>query len=115
MHLNREVQSGLELCLGKLNHFDLKEVPPRSTLSDGNEKGQVPSLGLFTRAEYIYRNYRHIISDSRLKIEIASKLYILDSSTISLFKAILKPAGRKRNDGKSKGGMKVHTFIKSRL
>ncbi len=46
----REVQSGLKLCLGKLNHFDLKEVPPRSTLSDGNKKGQVPSLGLFTRA-----------------------------------------------------------------
>ena len=60
-----------------------------------------------------YQKYRHIISDSRLKIEIASKLYILDSSTISLFKAILKPAGRKRNDGKSKGGMKVHTLLKA--
>jgi IS4 transposase len=38
-------------------------------------------------------------------------LYILDSSTISLFKAILKPAGRKRKDGTSKGGMKVHTLL----
>lgn len=44
---------------------------------------------------------------------IASRLYILDSSTISLFKAILKPAGRKRNDGKSKGGIKVHTLLKA--
>jgi IS4 transposase len=35
----------------------------------------------------------------------------LDSTTISLFKAILKPAGRKRKDGKSKGGMKVHTLL----
>ncbi|HET7117825.1 MAG TPA: IS4 family transposase, partial [Hanamia sp.] len=61
----------------------------------------------------LYQKYRHIISDSRLKIEIASKLYILDSSTVSLFKAILKPAGRKRNDGKSKGGMKVHTLLKA--
>ncbi len=48
-----------------------------------------------------------------MKKEIASKLYILDSSTISLFKAILKPAGRKREDGKSKGGMKVHTLLKA--
>lgn len=37
----REVQAGLELCQGKLNHFNLKEVPPRSTLSDGNKKKPV--------------------------------------------------------------------------
>lgn len=34
----RKVQAGLELCQGKLNHFNLKEVPPRSTLSNGNKK-----------------------------------------------------------------------------
>ncbi len=54
----------------------------------------------------LYKKYSHIISDSSLKKEIASRLYILDSTTVSLFKAILKPAGRKREDGKSKGGMK---------
>lgn len=107
----REVQCGLELCLGKLNHFDLKEVPPRSTLSDGNKKRPSSIFGAIYQE--LYQKYRHIISDSRLKIEIASKLYILDSSTVSLFKAILKPAGRKRNDGKSKGGMKVHTLLKA--
>jgi hypothetical protein len=53
------------------------------------------------------------MSDSRLKTAIASKLYIPDSSTISLLKAILKPAGRKSNDGKSKGGIKVHTLLKA--
>lgn len=107
----REVQSGLELCLGKLNHFDLTEVPPRSTLSDGNKKRPSSIFGAIYQD--LYQKYRHIISDSRLKKEIASKLYILDSSTVSLFKAILKPAGRKRNDGKSKGGMKVHTLLKA--
>jgi transposase len=30
-----------------------------------------------------------------------------------LFKAILKPAGRKRGDGKSKGGMKVNTLLQA--
>lgn len=107
----REVQAGLELCQGKLNHFNLKDVAPRSTLSDGNKKRPSSIFGAVYKE--LYKKYSHIISDSSLKQEIASKLYILDSSTVSLFKAILKPAGRKRNDGKSKGGMKVHTLLKA--
>ena len=30
----RELQYGLEICQGKLNHLNLNRVPPRSTLSD---------------------------------------------------------------------------------
>lgn len=96
----REVETGLELCQGKLNHMDLKKVPPRSTLSDGNKNRTSEVFGSLYQS--LYQQYKHIISDSRLKPSIASKLYILDSSTISLFKAILKPAGRKRNDGKAR-------------
>lgn len=107
----REVETGLELCQGKLNHMDLKKVPPRSTLSDGNKNRTSEVFGSLYQS--LYQQYKHIISDSPLKPSIASKLYILDSSTISLFKAILKPAGRKRNDGKSKGGIKVHTLLKA--
>ena len=107
----REVQAGLELCNGKLNHLNLTKVPPRSTLSDGNKKRTSDVFG--TLYQSLYQKYKHIISDSLLKQSIASKLYILDSSTISLFKAILMPAGRKRNDGKSKGGIKVHTLLKA--
>ena len=107
----REVQTGLELCNGKLNHLGLSKVPARSTLSDGNKKRKSGVFGeVYT---LLYQKYKHIISDSCLKQSIASKLYILDSSTISLFKAILKPAGRKRIDGKSKGGIKVHTLLKA--
>ena len=107
----REVQAGLELCNGKLNHLNLQKVPPRSTLSDGNKKRNSDVFG--TLYQSLFQKYKHIISDSPLKQSIASKLYILDSSTISLFKAILKPAGRKRSDGKSKGGIKVHTLLKA--
>jgi hypothetical protein len=32
----RELQHGLEICQGKLNHLKLDRMPPRSTLSDGN-------------------------------------------------------------------------------
>ena len=105
----REIQYGLEVCQGKLNHLNLKRVPPRSTLSDGNK--QRPSKVFGAIYQKLYAFYKHSISDSRMALGARKNLYILDSSTISLFKAILKPAGRKRKDGTSKGGMKVHTLL----
>jgi hypothetical protein len=105
----RELQCGLEVCQGKLNHLNLSRVPPRSTLSDGNKNR--PSKVFGTIYQNLYSFYKHTISDSYLKKATIKGLYILDSSTISLFKAILKPAGRKRKDGTSKGGMKVHTLL----
>jgi len=105
----RELQHGLEICQGKLNHLNLDRVPPRSTLSDGNMNR--PSKVFGTIYQKLYGTYKNTISDSRMKNDAIKGLYILDSSTVSLFKAILKPAGRKRKDGKSKGGMKVHTLL----
>lgn len=105
----REIQYGLEVCQGKLNHLNIERVPPRSTLSDGNKRR--PSKVFGTIYQKLYAFYKHSISDSRLSAVAPNNLYILDSSTISLFKAILKPAGRKRKDGTSKGGMKVHTLL----
>lgn len=107
----REIQHGLEVCQGKLNHLNLRRVPPRSTLSDGNKSRPARVFG--TIYQKLYETYKSVISDSTLKVEIARRLYILDSTTISLFKAILKPAGRKRSDGKSKGGMKVNTLLQA--
>jgi hypothetical protein len=107
----REVQTGLELCNGKLNHLNLNKVPARSTLSDGNKNRN--SKVFETLYLSLYQKYKSVISDSRLSTTVAEKLYVLDSTTISLFKAILKPAGRKRMDGKSKGGIKIHTLLKA--
>jgi len=42
---------------------------------------------------------------------IDKQIEIIDSSTISLFKDILKCVGRKPQNGKSKGGIKLHTVI----
>ena len=39
------------------------------------------------------------------------RLYIIDSTTIRLFKAILKGVGRNPLNGKKKGGIKAHTLI----
>ena len=104
-----ELQHGLEICQGKLNHLNLDRVPPRSTLSDGNMNR--PSRVFSTIYQKLYGTYKNTISDSCMKNDAIKGLYILDSSRVSLFKAILKPAGRKRKDGKSKGGMQVHTLL----
>jgi len=42
---------------------------------------------------------------------IKKQIKIIDSSTIALFKDILKTVGRKAKSGKSKGGIKLHTVI----
>lgn len=39
-------------------------------------------------------------------------LYMMDSTTITLFDNILKGVGRHPKSGKKKGGMKVHTVMK---
>lgn len=67
--------------------------------------------------ELIYKDlltrYRNNISDSRLKDKFGKDFYIIDSTTISLFQAILKCVGRKPKTGKEKGGIKVHTLLKA--
>ena len=59
----------------------------------------------------LFEKYRHFLPDSRLKMEVIKKLFIVDSTVISLFKDILRVAGRPRKDGKSKGGIKAHVMI----
>jgi hypothetical protein len=49
--------------------------------------------------------------DSRVKDVINKQIEIFDSTTISLFKDILKCVGRNAENGKKKGGIKVHTVI----
>ena len=65
--------------------------------------------------EEIYNNllqkYNYVLSDSRVKEALGKNVKIVDSTTISLFKDILKCVGRKSVDGKSKGGIKSHTVI----
>jgi hypothetical protein len=62
--------------------------------------------------EEIYNNllkkYSFILSDSRIQIALGKNIKIVDSTTISLFKDILKCVGRKAINGKSKGGIKSH-------
>lgn len=94
---------------GKTSDFQLSHIPKRSTLSDANRNRKVA----FFEALYnqLLGKYSSVLSDSRIKDVLGKQVKIIDSSTISLFKDILSCVGRKPKEGKSKGGIKVHTVI----
>ncbi len=107
----REVVTGMQVCSQRLNHLGLNYSPRRSTFSEGNTKRN--SRVFESIYLQLYKQYRGILPDSRLKTRWFSKLYIVDSTTISLFKEILKNAGTRSLSGKRKGGIKVHALIKA--
>jgi hypothetical protein len=105
----REVAGGMLGLKGKVNHFQLKNIPYKSTLSDANARR---SHLVFQDVYYsLVEEYRSVLSDSRERYVWENRLEIIDSSTISLFKDILQCVGRKSANGKQKGGIKVHTQI----
>lgn len=105
----REVAASMLGLKGKMNHFQLKSIPYRSTLSDANKRRS--HLVFQDVYYYLLKEYHSIISDSRQSYAWENKLEIIDSSTISLFKDILSCVGREPITGKRKGGIKVHTQI----
>jgi len=104
---SREVVSGMKASQHKLHHAGVQRSPARSTLCDANGKR---SFEVFARIyDQIYRRHRQLLPDSRLRID--PKLFIADSSTITLFQQILKAPSPGKNNGRRKGGIKVHTLI----
>lgn len=105
----REVSGAMLGLAGKTKHFQLDHIPKKSTLSDANQRRDAEVFGIIYNK--LFLKYGHIFSDSRIKAIIDKQIQIFDSTTISLFKDILKCVGRKPTDGKQKGGVKVHTVI----
>ena len=106
----RDVTNGFLGLEGKLQHLNLKRPPKRSTISDANKRR---GYQVFEKIYYdLLTQYKPILSDSRFKNEFGKELSIIDSTTIFLFKDILKCVGRKPESGKRKGGIKVHMQIR---
>lgn len=106
----RETVMGLGVCYNKLPHVGLSYIPARSTLSEANSRRDSKVFAKLHQELYI--KLRQFLPDSRKK-KLDKKLYIVDSTTVSLFQEIMKTVGCKPNDGKRKGGFKVHTLIKA--
>lgn len=94
---------------GKTKHFQLQNLPYRSTLSDANKRRN-PEVFADIYNDLL-KKYKDTISDSRIKSVINKQIKLFDSTTISLFKDILKCTGRLAKDGKRKGGIKAHTVM----
>ena len=105
----REVSGGMLGLSGKEETIRINHLPKKSTLADANKGRKIDFF------EEIYNNllkkYSFVLSDSRVEIALGKKVKIVDSTSISLFKDILKCVGRKSSNGKSKGGIKSHTVI----
>ena len=106
----REVQTGLVACGGRLVHVGMKHVPPKSTLSDANlNRSSLVFEEIFNET---YKYLCRFLPDSRIvDAKFLNRLFIIDSTTLTLFKNILKAAGRPPADGKKKGGVKVHALM----
>lgn len=105
----REVCGAMLGLSGKTKHFQLQHIPKRSTLSDANKQREASVFGKIYNG--LLRKYGHHISDSRIRDVINKQIEIFDSTTISLFKDILRCVGRNPDNGRKKGGIKVHTVI----
>jgi hypothetical protein len=105
----REVSGAMLGLSGKTQHFQLNHIPKKSTLADANKRRDADVFGKIYQKLLV--KYSYIFSDSRVKAVIKKQIEIFDSTTISLFKDILKCVGRNAENGRKKGGIKVHTVI----
>ncbi|MEI9811079.1 MAG: IS4 family transposase [Bacteroidota bacterium] len=106
----REITTGMLASEQRLAHLGIRYHPRRSTIADANIRRQAE---VFEKIYFsILKKYAHFLSDSRTNSK-ASKIYILDSTTIKLFHDVLRAGGLVPASGKCKGGIKVHTMIRS--
>jgi len=110
-HSIREVILGLLANAHKLSHLGLSYLVRRSTFSEANQRRSSKVFGDIYMG--VYRRHVSALADSRLSDADMRRLYIMDSTTITLFKDILKGVGRNPKEGKKKGGIKAHTIIKA--
>ncbi|MBK6354552.1 MAG: hypothetical protein IPF46_14445 [Saprospiraceae bacterium] len=106
VHLYPKVTTGLLACFHKLNHLGLRNVPRRSTLSDANSRRS----SLFFQNVYheLYNYYYRNSPDSLEEKDVKKRLFLVDSTTISLFNEVMKGMGTHAFNGRKKGGAKAY-------
>lgn len=108
----RALSLGLLAGSSRLSHLGLSHVPRRSTISDANKNRSSTVFGQIYLE--LYRRLAAALPDSRKWRGYPGKVLIIDSTTVTLFSALLKTVGRTPINGKRKGGIKVHTVIDAR-
>lgn len=101
----RDISNGLKSATGNLNHLGIQNAPSKSTISYQNKN----------RDWNLFKNYYYkLLSElgqqanfKQMKFKIKSKIFLLDSSTISLCLSLFDWAKYKT----SKGAVKMHTLL----
>lgn len=101
----RDISNGLRSATGNLNHLGVSKAPSKSTISYQNKKRD---WTLFKN--YYYQLLSHLGQQAgfkQVKFRIKSKIFLLDSSTISLCLSLFDWAKYKT----AKGAIKMHTLL----
>jgi len=101
----RDISNGLRSATGNLNHLGIDKAPSKSTISYQNKQR---NWELFK--DYYYQLLKELGSQAyyrQTKFKIKSKIFLLDSSTISLCLSLFDWAKYKT----TKGAVKMHTLL----
>jgi hypothetical protein len=101
----RDISNGLRSATGNLNHLGVSKAPSKSTISYQNKNRD---WMLFK--DYYYQLLSHLGQQAgfkQVKFRIKSKIFLLDSSTISLCLSLFDWAKYKT----TKGAVKLHTLL----
>jgi len=101
----RDISNGLRSATGNLNHMGIDKAPSKSTISYQNKR----------RDWELFREYYYSLLGSlgqqahlrRVKFKIKSKIFLLDSTTVSLCLSLFDWAKYKT----AKGAIKMHTLL----
>jgi hypothetical protein len=101
----RDISNGLRSATGNLNHLGINKAPSKSTISYQNKNRDHEVF-----KEYYFKLLNHLGQQARfkqVKFRIKSKIFLLDSTTISLCLSLFDWAKYKR----AKGAVKMHTLL----
>lgn len=101
----RDISNGLRSATGNLNHLGVAKAPSKSTISYQNKHR---SYKLFK--DYYFELLKSLgqqASFKQVKFKIKSKIFLLDSTTISLCLSLFDWAKYKT----AKGAVKMHTLL----
>ena len=101
----RDISNGLRSATGNLNHLGIEQAPSKSTISYQNKH----------RCWELFKDYYFCLLESlgqqarfkQVKFRIKSKVFLLDSTTISLCLSLFDWAKYKT----AKGAVKMHTLL----
>jgi hypothetical protein len=101
----RDISNGLRSATGNLNHLGIQRAPSKSTISYQNKNRDWTIF-----RDYYYQLLSHLgqqVGFKQIKFRIKSKIFLLDSSTISLCLSLFDWAKYKT----AKGAIKMHTLL----